>query len=283
MSEEVRLREPDRKRLILQTVDYETLIGAEHPARAIWRVPEALDLSRVWAPIQARENSPGRDASDPRMLLALWLYGLSEGVNSAREIARLSTEHAAYRWICAGVSINYHRLSDFRSGHGAALDELFTQVLGLLLDQHLITLYRVAQDGTRVRASAGGGGIVSAQGPAQGLRACGAHASGAAQRGGRAGSDPGQRAPARGRIARRARVRGALSARAGPSGEARRAQGRGQEPSAAHHRDPPLDHRPRGAGDEAGRWRVPPRLQPAVRHRYRKPHHCGRGRLQCRD
>ena len=155
MGEEVRLREPDRKQLILQTVDYATLISAEHPARAIWRVLEALDLSRFCAPIKARENSPGRDASDPRMLLALWLYGLSEGVNSAREIARLSTEHAAYRWICAGVSINYHTLSDFRSGHGAALDELFTQVLGLLMDQHLITLYRVAQDGTRVRASAG--------------------------------------------------------------------------------------------------------------------------------
>ena len=155
MGEEVRLREPDRKQLILQTVDYATLISAEHPARAIWRVPEALDLSRFCAPIKARANSPGRDASDPRMLLALWLYGLSEGVNSAREIARLSTEHAAYRWICAGVSINYHTLSDFRSGHGTALDELFTQVLGLLMDQHLITLYRVAQDGTRVRASAG--------------------------------------------------------------------------------------------------------------------------------
>jgi transposase len=203
MSEEVRLREPDRKQLILQTVDYDTLIGAEHPARAIWRVLEGLDLSRFYAPIKARENAPGRDASDPRMLLALWLYGLSAGVNSAREIARLSTEHAAYRWICAGVSINYHTLSDFRSGHGAALDELFTQVLGLLLDQHLITLYRVAQDGTRVRASAGGG-VVSAQSPAQGLHACGARAPGTAQRGGRAGSDPGQRAPARGRTARRA-------------------------------------------------------------------------------
>ena len=155
MSEEVRLREPDRKQLILQTMDCRALIGAEHPARAIWRVLEGLDLSRFYAPIKARENAPGRDASDPRMLLALWLYGLSAGVNSAREIARLSTAHAAYRWICAGVSINYHTLSDFRSRHGAALDELFTQVLGLLLDQHLITLYRVAQDGTRVRASAG--------------------------------------------------------------------------------------------------------------------------------
>src|SRR5208283_613031 len=152
MDEEVRLREPNRRQLILQPVDYETLIGAEHPARAIWRVLEGLELSRFCAPIKARENTAGRDATDPRMLLGLWLYGLSEGVNSAREIARLSTEHAAYRWICGGVSINHHTLSDFRRGHGAALDELFSQVLGLLMGQHLISLSRVAQDGTRVRA-----------------------------------------------------------------------------------------------------------------------------------
>jgi transposase len=155
MEEAVRLREPNRGQLILQAVDYESLIGAEHPARAIWRVLEALDLSRFCAPIKARENTPGRDATDPRVLLALWLYGLSEGVNSAREIARLCSEHAAYRWICGAMSINYHTLSDFRSGHGGALDELLTQVLGLLLHEHLITLSRVAQDGTRVRASAG--------------------------------------------------------------------------------------------------------------------------------
>ena len=116
---------------------------------------EGLELSRFCAPIKARENTPGRDATDPRVLLGLWLYGLSEGVNSAREIARLSTEHAAYRWLCGGVSVNHHTLSDFRSGHGVALDELFSQVLGLLMRQHLISLSRVAQDGTRVRASAG--------------------------------------------------------------------------------------------------------------------------------
>jgi transposase len=155
MDEEVRLREPNRKQLIWQAVDYEGLIDAEHPARAIWRVLEGLDLGRFCVPIKARENGPGRDATDPRMLLGLWLYGLSEGVNSARELERLSTEHAAYRWLCGGVSVNHHLLSDFRSGHRAALDELFSQVLGLLLDQRLISLSRVAQDGTRVRASAG--------------------------------------------------------------------------------------------------------------------------------
>ena len=155
MEEAVRVREPNRKQVVLHPTDLDALIDREHPARAIWRVLEGLDLSRFYAPIKARESSPARDASDPRMLLALWLYALSEGISSAREVERLCEAHAAYRWICGGVGVNYHTLSDFRSGHGAALDELFTQVVGMLMAQHLITLYRVAQDGTRVRASAG--------------------------------------------------------------------------------------------------------------------------------
>lgn len=155
MDEAVRLREPNRKQLILQPTELDGLIGPQHPARAIWRVLEGMDLSRFCEPIKARENRPGRDATDPRLLLALWLYGISQGVNSAREIARLCEEHAAYRWICGGVSVNYHTLSDFRTARQAALDDLMSKLLAGLMNKRLVTLYRVAQDGTRVRASAG--------------------------------------------------------------------------------------------------------------------------------
>jgi len=155
MEEAVRLREPNRKQQILKAEDLDGLIGAEHGARAIWRVLEGLDLARFYTPIKARAGSAGRDATDPKLLLALWLYGLSEGVNSARELERLCEAHAAYRWICGGVSVNYHTLSDFRTGAGVALDELMSQVLAVLMHKRLLKLYRVAQDGTRVRASAG--------------------------------------------------------------------------------------------------------------------------------
>jgi len=155
MEEAVRLREPNRKQLILKAEDLDSVIGAEHPARAIWRVLERMDLTRFYQPIKAREGSAGRDATDPKVLLALWLYGLSEGVNSARELERLCQAHAAYRWICGGVSVNYHTLSDFRTESGAALDELMSQVLAVLMHKRVLKLYRVAQDGTRVRASAG--------------------------------------------------------------------------------------------------------------------------------
>jgi hypothetical protein len=48
-------------------------------------------------------------------------------------------------------------LSDFRTDHGPALDQLFTQVIASLVDQELVSVSRVSQDGVRVRVSAGSG------------------------------------------------------------------------------------------------------------------------------
>ena len=149
------MRVANRAQLLLRPVDLDATIPADHEARAIWRFVEQLDLSRFLEPIEAREGEPGRDATDPKLLLTLWLYAISQAVGSARELDRLCEAHDAYRWICGGVSMNYHTLSEFRVGHGAALDELLTQVLGVMLQEGLVTLSRVAQDGTRVRASAG--------------------------------------------------------------------------------------------------------------------------------
>jgi transposase len=103
----------------------------------------------------ARGETAGRAAIDPRILVGLWLYGTYEGIGSARELARLCEEHNAYRWICGGVGVNYHTLSDFRVGHGQALDDLMTQVLAVLTHEGMVELKRVAQDGMKLRASAG--------------------------------------------------------------------------------------------------------------------------------
>ena len=150
-----RLRCANRSQLLLRPVDLDATIPSDHQARTIWRFLEQLDLARFLEPIEAREGEPGRDATDPRILVAVWLYATSQAVGSARALARLCEAHDAYRWICGGVSLNHHLLSDFRVNHGAALDELQTQVLAVMMKQGLVTLTRMAQDGTRVRASAG--------------------------------------------------------------------------------------------------------------------------------
>jgi transposase len=158
-----RLREANRAQLAWGRIDLEAHLPDDHPARAIGAVIERLDLSALYAPIEARDEVAGAPAIDPQLLLGLWVYATSEGEGSAREIWRLTQLHAAYRWLCGGVEVGYHTLSDFRSQQGAVLDALITQVLALLMKQDLVDLSRVAQDGTRVRASAGAASFRRAQ------------------------------------------------------------------------------------------------------------------------
>ena len=150
-----RLREANRSQLAWGRIDLDAQLPDDHPARAICAVIERLDLKALYAQIDARDEVAGASAIDPKILLALWVYATSEGEGSGREIWRLTQMHAAYRWICGGVDVGYHTLTDFRSQQGEVVNAVITQVLALLMKQALVDLGRVAQDGTRVRASAG--------------------------------------------------------------------------------------------------------------------------------
>ena len=152
-----RLREPVRDQIELRAVDLDALIGEDHPARTIWGYVESLDLSPLEEAVRARTHTPGQAPASPRLLLALWLYATSDDVGSARSLAGLCTSHDAYRWLCGGVRVNYHGLSDFRSGHGALLDRLLSEHLASLSAAGVIDLDETVQDGVRVRASAGTG------------------------------------------------------------------------------------------------------------------------------
>jgi len=150
-----RLLQPNRKQIELRASDLESLLGEEHRARLVWGYVERQDLSRLTEAIKARGSNAGRAAIDPRIVFALWLYAVLDGVGSGREVARLAREHDAYRWICGGVSVNYHALNDFRSGNEALMDQVLTANVAALAAAGAISLERVAQDGMRVRADAG--------------------------------------------------------------------------------------------------------------------------------
>jgi transposase len=150
-----RVRTVAREQLGLEVVDLDSLIPEDHPARTLWAAVEQLDLRLFYEPIGARDGRAGRPATDPKMLVCLWLYATSEGVSSARHLDELCRRHAAYKWICGGVTVNHNLLAEFRVGHEEALDELLSEVLGKLMAAGLVTLRRVAHDGMRVRAAAG--------------------------------------------------------------------------------------------------------------------------------
>lgn len=150
-----RLREPVRDQVELRAVDLEALLPAEHPARVIWAYVEKLDLSLLEETVRARAHGPGQAPVSPRLQLALWLFATSQGVGSSRALARLCESHDAYRWLCGGVSVNYHSLSEFRTAHPELLERLLVEHVASLSAAGVIDLDEVVQDGVRVRASAG--------------------------------------------------------------------------------------------------------------------------------
>ncbi len=153
----VRVRVPERRQMAMVVQCADDLVAAQHPVRMVMALVETLDLTRFCEPIKARDGVAGRDATDPRLLVGLWLYACIRGIGSGRELARRCEESAAFRWLCGGVGVNHRLLSDFRVDHGAALDELFTQVIASLVDKEVVSVSRVSQDGVRVRVSAGAG------------------------------------------------------------------------------------------------------------------------------
>lgn len=149
-----RTREPDRKQGLIRFEIPEEGLPAEHPARVLWDVTGTLDLSHFLRDVKSVEGRQGRSAKSPRMKLVLWLYAVSRGIGSAREIARLVKSDDAFRWIVGDLSIHHDTLSVFRAHQGDALDELMTDILAALVHKGVLSLELVAQDGMRVRAAA---------------------------------------------------------------------------------------------------------------------------------
>ena len=151
-----RLASIDRSQLFLHSIDVEKLIDEDHCARAIWELIGRLDLSRYHAEIAAVEGHAGRDHTAPQLLISLWLFAYSQGVSSAREIARRCASEPGFEWLCGLQPVSHRTLSGFRSNHKGALDHLFVQVVGMLSAEGLITMQRVTLDGTKIKANASG-------------------------------------------------------------------------------------------------------------------------------
>jgi len=145
----------DRNQYLLRPCHVERLIPENHPARDIWETVGRLDLSHFYEDIKSNSERGGRSATDPRLLISLWIYAYSRGVGAAREVEQLCDYDPAFQWLTGMESVNYHTLSDFR-GDWEESEEVFSQILAVLLAEGLITLEQVMQDGTKIGASTSG-------------------------------------------------------------------------------------------------------------------------------
>ena len=87
---------PNREKLRFQPLDLESLIPEDHPVKFFWKVCEELDLTNLYADYKITEDSEGRPANDPRVLLCLWIYAYSQGIQSSRQLAEACKTRADF-------------------------------------------------------------------------------------------------------------------------------------------------------------------------------------------
>ena len=145
----------DRKQSLLVPLDVEALVAPDHKVRAIWELAGKMNLSRFEEQMVSVEGKAGRPSWDPRLLVSVWVYSYSEGINAAREIERLMQWEPGLLWLAGLGVVNHTTLSDFRVRHQKALEEVFAQLLALLEEGGFVDLETVMHDGTKIRAQAG--------------------------------------------------------------------------------------------------------------------------------
>ena len=153
----LRLETAERLQVEFRQGCLDDLLSLDHRARQGWDYVEGLDLSGLYARVQTTVSSSGRPAIDPAILVSLWLYATLEGVGSARLLDRLCQSDAAYRWLLGGVTVNYHTLSDFRTGAGAVLNRLLSSSVAGLISSGAVRVETLAVDGMKLQAAANRG------------------------------------------------------------------------------------------------------------------------------
>jgi transposase len=147
-----RFRHYDQSQSFLLPPSLDDWLPEDHEARFISDVVEdMLDLDCIY---DSYTEASGAPPYDPAMMLKLLLFAYSIGVTSSREMERRCHTDVAFRWLSANAAPDYRSLSRFRRRHLVAIDALFVQVLALCAEAGLVTLGRVALDGTKLRASA---------------------------------------------------------------------------------------------------------------------------------
>ena len=154
---DARVQLPVRNQVEMRTMSLEQMVPENHFVRTVVRFAESLDLSELYQAIKSKAGQAGRTPIDPRILFSLWLFATLEGETSGRRIATLTQRDTIYMYLCGGVSVNYHTICDFRVDHAELLERVLTDSIAVLHSAGLINLETIAQDGMRVRASAGTG------------------------------------------------------------------------------------------------------------------------------
>ena len=145
---------PRRSAIVRWRGTLEGLLPEQHLARFIWQVLSSLDFSELEERYASVWAGPGRPPYHPRVLAGLWIYGMSEGLETAAGIAKACRVRDDFRWLTGGLSPSDQTLLNFLTGSEVGLASIWGQVLKSMHQAGHIDLSVIAEDGTKLRANA---------------------------------------------------------------------------------------------------------------------------------
>ena len=150
-TKQVKFKPYNQGQLMVLPPSFEDLIPSTHPARVVNQVIDKINLN----PLMATYKGGGTSSYHPRMLLKVLVYCYLCNLYSSRKIEAALQENIHFMWLSAMEKPDHNTINRFRSERmKEVIQEVFSQVVLMLVDSGHIDLQRVYTDGTKIEANA---------------------------------------------------------------------------------------------------------------------------------
>lgn len=141
----------EQKQILLIPPTADELIPADHLARVIDATIDGMELEALFATYEGG----GASSYNPVALLKVLVYAYTQKVYSSRRIAKQVRENVVYMWLAGGNKPDFRTINNFRSCHlKECIQDVFSETVGLLVEEGYIGLKKYYLDGTKIEANA---------------------------------------------------------------------------------------------------------------------------------
>ena len=136
---------------MLLPTDLEAQIPPKHLVRVVSSAIDKMDLTCLYA----QYKGGGTSSYHPKMLLKVLVYAYTQQQYSSRKIAKALRENIYFMWLSGNQQPDFRTLNRFRGEVvKEVMEEIFTSVLMLLLEEGYVKLENYFLDGTKLEANA---------------------------------------------------------------------------------------------------------------------------------
>ena len=148
---EVIFKPYQQNQMLLIPPSIEEMIEEKHPVRVVNAIIEKINIK----PLIKLYKGGGASSYNPKMLLKVLVYGYLRNIYSSRKIEEMTKENIHMMWISGMQRPDHHTINRFRSERlKKVLEEIFSQIVILLVEAGQLSIKEVYVDGTKIEANA---------------------------------------------------------------------------------------------------------------------------------